>query len=87
MNTPDKSVNAWILLSEDDPQGTNYTSPNSDYQMLIKYGVYKYVDMLSMCFAVTVPVSAPPGTPPSYTIAMQAASHGPYTNQQYMDAK
>jgi hypothetical protein len=85
MNTPDKSVNAWILLSEDDPQGTNYTSPNSDYQMLIKYGVYKYVDMLSMCFAVTVPVSAPPGTPPSYTIAMQAASHGPYTNQQYMD--
>ena len=85
MNTPDTSVNAWILLSEDDPQGTNYTSPTSDYQALIRYGVYKYVDMLSMCFAVTVPVPAQPGAPPSYTIAIQNASHPPYTNQDYMN--
>ena len=86
MNTPSRSVNAWILLSEDDPQGTSYTSPTSDYQSLITYGVYKYVDMMSLCFAVTVPAPAQPGAPPSYTIAIQTANHpAPYTNQDYMN--
>ena len=27
--------NAWIMLSEDDPEGTNYNSPTSAFQRII----------------------------------------------------
>lgn len=54
-NTPSKSINAWILLSEDDPAGSNYHSPNSSYQSLINHGVYGAVDMLAICFFQVVP--------------------------------
>ena len=85
MTTPDKSVNAWIYLAEDDPPNTNYKSPNSSYQSLINFGVYKYVDMVNICFFEIVPVQ---GTPGSYTIALETASPPhptPYTNQDYMN--
>ena len=88
MNTPSQSVNAWILPSEDDPAGTNYTSPNSSYQNLITYGVYNYLDMVNICFFNTVPTSSttvPTGKGTTYTIELPEASHPcGYTNQQYM---
>src|SRR5262245_25056258 len=83
MSTPGKSVNAWIYLAEDDPANTSYKSPNSSYQSLINFGVYKYVDMVNICFFEVVPDQ---GTPGSYTIAIESASHpAPYTNQDYMN--
>jgi Glycosyl hydrolases family 18 len=89
VNTPSKSVNAWILPSEDDPEGTNYKSPDSSYQSLIAYGVYNHVDMLNICFLNTVPTSSstvPTGDGSTYTIDLQTADHPDgYTNQQYMD--
>ncbi len=36
-----KLVNAWILLDEDAPGGTNYKSPNSCYQRLIQNNIYQ----------------------------------------------
>src|SRR5918911_1095592 len=89
MNTPSKSVNAWILPYEDDPAGTSYKSPNSSYQSLLDYGVYGSVDMLNICFLNTVPTSSstvPTGDGSTYTIELQTADHPDgYTNQQYMD--
>lgn len=85
MTTPDKSVNAWIYLAEDDPPNTNYKSPNSSYQSLINFGVYNYLDMVNICFFEVVPVQ---GTPGSFTIALETASPPhppPYTNQDYMN--
>jgi hypothetical protein len=85
MTTSNKSVNAWIYLAEDDPPNTSYKSPNSSYQSLINFGVYKYVDMVNICFFETVPVQ---GTPGSYTIALETANPphpAPYTNQDYMN--
>lgn len=88
MNTPAKSVNAWILPSEDDPAGTSYLSPDSSYQNLINYGVYGYLDMLNICFANTVKTSSdtvPTGDGSSHTVELQTADHpGKITNDQYM---
>ena len=88
MNTPTKSVNAWILPSEDDPAGTNYQSAASSFQNLITYGVYNYLDMVNICFANTVPTSSttvPTGNGSSHTVELQAADHsGGITNDQYM---
>src|SRR5216684_2076838 len=89
MNTPSKSVNAWIFLGEDEPKGTSYKSPNSSYQSLIAYGVYNYLDMVNICFANTVPTSAttvPTGNGSTYTIQLRTATHPDgYTNQDYMN--
>lgn len=71
MNTPDKSVNAWIFLDEDEPSGSSYKSPDSCYQSLSRHGVYHATDILDICFFVTVPTGAktvPPGDGSSYTI-------------------
>ena len=54
-NIPSKSVNAWIYLDEDDPQGTGYTSLNSSYQSLVNNNVYQSTDMLLVCFFSVVP--------------------------------
>lgn len=54
-NIPTKSVNAWIYLDEDDPQGTGYTSINSSYQSLVNNQVYTCTDMLFVCFFSVVP--------------------------------
>jgi hypothetical protein len=64
-------VNAWILLDEDAPPGTNYNSPNSSFQRLIKNNVYQSVDILNIAFFTTLPTGAktvPPGDGTSYTI-------------------
>ncbi|TDR81548.1 jacalin-like lectin [Paludibacterium purpuratum] len=53
-NTPAKSVNAWIYLDEDEPAQTGYNSPDSCYQTLIRYDVYRATDMLNICFFNTV---------------------------------
>jgi hypothetical protein len=54
-NIPSKSVNAWIYLDEDDPQGTGYTSLNSSYQSLVNNNVYQSTDTLLVCFFSVVP--------------------------------
>ncbi|MGA9581453.1 MAG: glycosyl hydrolase family 18 protein [Allosphingosinicella sp.] len=81
---PNKSVNAWIFLNEDEPQGSTYKTPGSSYQSLIEYGVYNNVDMVNMCFVEVLQTSAdtiPPGDGSSYTIRMGAPQH----NQPYME--
>ena len=81
MSNPAQSVNAWIFVGEDEPQGTNYKSSNSCYQSLITYGVYNSVDMLIICSVNTISV----GSPPTYTIEIGTNSHpNNYTNQDYM---
>lgn len=83
MNTP--TVNAWIFLNEDEPQGTVYSDPTSCYQTLITNNVYQSVDLLYLCFVTTAPTSPttiPTGDGSSYTIAMGAPEH----NQPYMDS-
>lgn len=89
MNANARLANAWILLSEDEPARTNYNSSDSCYQTLIRNGVYKSVNILSLCFAKTVPTSAttiPAGDGSSYTIEIEASSHsGGLTNQDYMN--
>jgi hypothetical protein len=85
-------VNAWILLSEDDPTGVGYDDPRSAYHRLIAEYVYRSVDILFLCFATTVPTSAstiPPGNGDSHTLQVEWAASpihpGGLTNQDYMD--
>ena len=83
MNQPDVSVNAWVFLNEDEPQGSTYKTPGSSYQSLIDYGVYKNVDMVNMCFAEVIPTgpdTVPAGDGSAFTIRIGAPQH----NQQYM---
>jgi hypothetical protein len=71
MSTPNQSVNAWLLLGEDDPDNTNYLSANSSYQSLVKNGVYRYTSMVNICFFVTLPTgpnTVPAGNGSSFTI-------------------
>jgi hypothetical protein len=89
-NAMTQMVNAWIFLNEDEPTGTNYNSPNSSYQMLIRNGVYNSVDLLCLCFATTVPTgpnTVPKGDGSFYTLQMGASGHpGGLTNQDYMNS-
>ncbi len=94
-----KMCNAWIFLNEDEPvvdgQKVPYTNPASSYQRLINKRIYASVDMLYLCFAVTVPTSAstiPVGDGSSYTLQMGQGSHPEgappppqYSNQDYMN--
>jgi hypothetical protein len=88
MNPPAKSVNAWIFLMEDEPPGTSYKTPGSCYQSLITYGVYKYTDMVSICWVDTVPTSSttvPQGDGSTYTVELQAKIQpDKSTNLEYM---
>lgn len=96
MSTNTQLVNAWILLDEDEPAGTNYNSSNSCYQTLIQNNIYQSVNILFICFVTTTPTSAntiPAGDGSSYTIKIrdidqegQVILH-PYglTNQDYMN--
>lgn len=89
MATQTTSVNAWIFLLEDEPKDTNYFSPNSSYQSLIRYGVYGSTDIVSICWVNTVPTSAttvPPGDGSTCTVQLQEKTHpGGETNQVYME--
>jgi len=90
-----KLVNAWILLSEDDPtvngQPVGYDDPRSAYQRLIAENVYRAVDMLFLCFATPVPTSSttvPAGDGDFYTLQINPVDPlhpGGLTNQDYMD--
>ncbi|HYG28808.1 MAG TPA: glycosyl hydrolase family 18 protein [Allosphingosinicella sp.] len=86
--------NAWIFLNEDNPSGTNYNDPTSQYQRIIREGLYELSDMISLCFVDIVPTSAntiPPGDGSSYTLFLDSVTHpaGPNgevpTNQDYME--
>lgn len=50
-------TNAWLYLNEDEPSGTNYNSPNSCFQSLIKYNVYNCINFLGIAFFEVVPGS------------------------------
>src|ERR1044072_2485923 len=85
-------VNAWILLSEDDPPGVPYGNSQSAYQALIKNNVYQSVDVLFICFVTTVPTGSdtvPKGDGSSFTVQIEPAVKPPHpdglTNQQYMN--
>jgi hypothetical protein len=88
MSTPNKSVNAWIFLMEDEPSGTSYKTPGSCYQSLITYGVYQSIDMVSICWVNTVPTSpttVPQGDGSTYTVELQTHTHPDgSSNLQYM---
>lgn len=86
--------NAWILLNEDNPEGTNYNSPDSVFQRLIQAGVYQANDIINLCFLDIVPTSAstiPAGDGSSYTLFLDTVTHpaGPNgevpTNQNYLE--
>lgn len=89
MNPPNVSVNAWILPSEDEPQGTGYQSPTSSFQSLVGNGVYRSTDMVNICFVDTVPTgptTVPQGDGDGYTIQLGSAPHpGGVPNDQYME--
>jgi hypothetical protein len=75
-------MNAWIFLNEDEPAGTNYNSPDSCYQSLIKHRVYSGLDFLGIAFFEVVP-AAQGGS----GIQICSASHSDgLTNQDYLDA-
>jgi hypothetical protein len=86
--------NAWILLSEDDPDGTNYNSPTSDFQRLISAGLYQANDIINLCFVDIVPTGSntiPVGDGKSYTLFLDNVTHPPDNNgsvptdQDYME--
>lgn len=59
-SAPAKAVGAWIETNDDGDGGDNnlnYWSPNSPFQALIQNDVYNSVDILSICWADTVPVA------------------------------
>ncbi|TMJ15065.1 MAG: hypothetical protein E6G94_08095 [Alphaproteobacteria bacterium] len=89
MATNEPSVNAWIFLLEDEPQGAFYKTPGSSYQTLIDYGIYNYTDMVSICWVSTVPTgpaTVPSGDGSTHTIQLQQNAHKDGTpNQDYMD--
>lgn len=73
-------INTWIFLNEDEPPGTNYNSPNSCYQSLITYQVYKCVNFLGIAFFEVTPAKL------GYTIQIGGASHSDgLTNQDYLN--
>ena len=86
--------NAWILLNEDDPSGTNYNSSTSAYQRLISEGIYQATDIINLCFVDIVPTGSntiPAGDGSSYTLFLDDVTHPPNengsvpTNQDYME--
>lgn len=73
-------INAWIFLNEDEPPKTNYNSPDSCFQSLIKYKVYDSVTSLGIAFFEVVPATK------GSTIKMGDSSHpGGLTNQDYLN--
>lgn len=78
-------INAWIYLSEDEPLGTNYNSPDSCYQSLIQYKTYNSVDFLGIAFFEVIPATH--GST-GYTIEIGSASPphpGGLSNQDYLN--
>lgn len=61
-------VNAWILLNED-PENKHYDDPTSAYSRLKQEEVYRYVDILFVCFFTTVE------TETGWSIAMDHYKH------------
>ena len=72
-------TNAWLFLNEDEPKHTNYNSPDSCYQTLIKYKIYDEVDFLGIAFFSVVDATK------GCTIQMGDSPHpGGLTNQDYL---
>lgn len=54
MQKVNNGMYAWILLGENNPSGTNYNDSISCYQTLNQFNVYPTLDVLNLCFFVTV---------------------------------
>lgn len=86
--------NAWILLNEDEPSGTNYNSPTSAFQRMISEGLYQANDIINLCFVDIVPTASntiPAGDGSSYTLFLDKVTHPANndgsvpTDQDYME--
>jgi glycosyl hydrolase family 18 (putative chitinase) len=86
--------NAWILLNEDEPSGSNYNSPDSAFQRISTEGLYQASDIINLCFVDIVPTSSntiPVGDGSSYTLLLDNVVHPADgdghvpTNQDYME--
>ena len=84
---PPVLCNAWIYIGDDAPPGSNYNSPNSTYQNLIKWNGYQWADQLNIAFFTTVPTgpnTIPSGNGSSWTIDVIPSTHpGGLTGQDY----
>ncbi|MGD1845537.1 MAG: glycosyl hydrolase family 18 protein [Salibacteraceae bacterium] len=94
MNPQNKLCNAWIYIGDDAPNGTNYNSPDSAYQRLVKENIYRSVDILFISFVTTFPTgdnTIPLGDGSCYTIGVDestpnnAGHPGGLTNSYYFD--
>lgn len=73
-------LNAWLFLNEDEPAGTNYNSPDSCYQTLIRYRTYDSAEFIGIAFFEVVDVLA------GCSIEIGASSHPDgLTNRDYLD--
>lgn len=75
-------VNAWIFLNEDEPPLSFYCSPDSCFQALIRYQVYKSVDFLGIAFFEVVEAKDFSGS----TIQIGGAHNDSYLNAVLTDA-
>lgn len=73
-------INAWLFLNEDQPPLTNYHSPDSCYQTLIRYRTYESTEFLGIAFFEVVDAST------GCSIEIGASPHpGGMTNRDYLD--
>jgi hypothetical protein len=72
-------LNAWLFLNEDEPPNTNYNSPDSCFQTLIRYRTYESAEFVGIAFFEVVAASK------GCSIEIGASSHpGGLTNQDYL---
>lgn len=73
-------LNAWLFLNEDEPAGTNYNSPDSCYQTLIRYRTYDSAEFIGIAFFEVVDATS------GCSIEIGASSHPDgLTNRDYLD--
>ncbi len=73
-------INAWLFLNEDEPPKTNYNSPDSCFQTLIRYKTYNSAEFLGIAFFEVVDAAT------GCSIEIGASSHpGNLTNRDYLD--
>jgi len=73
-------INAWLFLNEDEPPKTNYNSPDSCFQTLIRYRTYDSAEFIGIAFFEVVDATT------GCSIEIGASSHpGGLTNRDYLD--
>jgi hypothetical protein len=73
-------LNAWLFLNEDEPPQTNYNSPDSCFQTLIRYRTYDSAEFIGIAFFEVVDAAT------GCSIGIGASPHPEgLTNQDYLD--